>query len=151
MGNIQIRKAKRIDMPEVARLFMLSRNHFLPYLPVLHTEEEDLQFFTDEVFEQNQVWIAVAQETKSLVGFVAFNQKFVNHLYLLPGYERKGLGARLLEIAQNATKKLCLWTFQKNSGAIAFYKKHGFKAIKMTDGINNEEKEPDVLMEWSLD
>ena len=43
---------------------------------------------------------------------------------------------------------LRLWVFQRNTDAIAFYRTCGFREIERTDGSRNEEREPDVLMEW---
>jgi ribosomal protein S18 acetylase RimI-like enzyme len=40
-----------------------------------------------------------------------------------------------------------LYTFQENTGARRFYERHGFKAVKLTDGHDNEENCPDVLYE----
>ena len=43
---------------------------------------------------------------------------------------------------------LRLWVFQKNAAAISFYQARGFREIERTDGSRNEEREPDLLMEW---
>jgi len=40
--------------------------------------------------------------------------------------------------------------FQKNTGAIRFYERHGFRLVKLTDGADNVEREPDALYYWSL-
>jgi hypothetical protein len=42
-----------------------------------------------------------------------------------------------------------LWTFQKNAAAIRFYLAHGFREVERTDGSRNEEREPDILLEWA--
>ena len=38
--------------------------------------------------------------------------------------------------------------FQKNTGAIRFYERHGFRLVKLTDGADNMEREPDALYAW---
>jgi hypothetical protein len=43
---------------------------------------------------------------------------------------------------------LRLWVFERNSGARAFYARHGFAEVTRTDGSGNEEREPDVLLGW---
>ena len=43
---------------------------------------------------------------------------------------------------------LQLWVFQKNTGAIRFYERHGFRLVKLTDGAENMEREPDALYAW---
>jgi len=41
-----------------------------------------------------------------------------------------------------------LWTFQVNDGARRFYERHGFRAVEVTDGAGNEERQPDVRYAW---
>ena len=43
---------------------------------------------------------------------------------------------------------LDLWVFQRNTVAIAFYERHGFRIAELTDGSGNEEREPDARMVW---
>ena len=42
----------------------------------------------------------------------------------------------------------CLWVFESNTGARAFYARHGLVELERTDGSGNEEKAPDVKMAW---
>lgn len=144
--DIQFRAATKADMPEVAKLFKLSRESELPYLPKLHTPEEDVAFFSVVVFGQQDVYLL--EESERLLGFVAYDKNWVHHLYLHPKELGKGYGSKLLKLALQNASILHLWAFQKNTRAIEFYKKHGFIVIKESDGSENEEKEPDVLMEW---
>ena len=139
-----IRQADDGDIVPVARLFRAVWAARLPYLPVLHTPEEDLAFFRDRVFRECDVWIAGAIE-----GFIAFRAGWVDHLYVAPERQRTGIGSALLEQAMRTHSPLRLWTFQKNVGAIRFYLSHGFREIERTDGGGNEEREPDILFEWS--
>jgi putative acetyltransferase len=41
-----------------------------------------------------------------------------------------------------------LWTFQVNARSRAFYRRQGFVEALFTDGAANEEKQPDVMLEW---
>ena len=45
-------------------------------------------------------------------------------------------------------RRVRLWTFQRNIRSRRFYALQGFCEIRLTDGRANEEKEPDVLLEW---
>jgi putative acetyltransferase len=148
MSEFNLIKANREQMQEVAHVFKKSRTVCLPFLPLLHSIEEDIDFFKDKVFFENEIVLAVHQSTCRISGFIAFNKEWVNHLYLLPHVRGQGLGSKLLSSAQQSREKLQLWVFQKNSAARAFYTKHGFTVIRETDGNGNEEKEPDILMLW---
>jgi GNAT superfamily N-acetyltransferase len=135
-------------MEEVARVYRQSITHVLPELPNLHTSEEDIAFFRDKVFPENKVVLAVGGTTDSIIGFIAFTAVWINHLYILPTHRRSGIGEKLLALAKSESDHLYLWAFQKNQTARNFYTKYGFIKIKETDGLDNEEKEPDVLLEW---
>ena len=143
-----IHQASFADMAEVAILFRKVRRHSLPYLPELHSPDEDKAYFSDVVFPKDKVYVARVPETKSILGFIAFNQEFIDHLYILPEAQGMSIGTQLLMRAKEQNLNLSLWTFQKNHAAQSFYLKRGFEIIKKTDGIENEEKEPDILFSW---
>ncbi len=139
-------QARIEDLPEVARLFRISRESELPYLPKLHTPEEDLEYFRSVMFPCTR--IDLLRDKDKLLGFVCYNSDWIHHMYLLPEAIGKGYGAKLLKSARTYRTRMKLWAFKRNERAIKFYEKHGFHVIKETDGSENEEKEPDVLMHW---
>ncbi len=147
MQAYRIVQATQGQMAEVAEVFKASFRHTYPNFPEIHTAEEDREFFTNSVFKKNSVHVVEAAGTKEIVGFIAFNHEFIDHLYILPGHVRTGLGSRLIKIAMEKPRVLRLWTFQQNTTARAFYGRHGFVEIKETDGAETEEKQPDVLLE----
>ncbi len=71
--------------------------------------------------------------------------------YVDPSAWRSGAGSLLLDHAkQRRPNGLKLWTFQRNALARAFYRGHGFVDVRETDGSANEEREPDVMLEWKV-
>jgi GNAT superfamily N-acetyltransferase len=144
---MSLRPAQSADAPAVTRIFQGARAHSLPYLPVLHDDAEDHAYFAG-VVERHEV--TLSEEGGVPVAFLALDGDEVDHLYVQPAHHRHGLGARLLTHAQARRDHLELWVFQRNSGAIAFYKALGFAIMQSTDGAGNEEHEPDHRMAWSL-
>lgn len=118
----------------------------MPFLPLLHTHEEDHAVFRVRVFPSCDVWVA---DNDGIVGFIAFREGWIDHLYVLPNHARQGYGRALLEKAKEQNQQLQLWTFQRNLNAIGFYKANGFHLVRETDGAGNEEREPDALLAWS--
>ena len=56
----------------------------------------------------------------------------------------------MLEHAKTVSpERLELWVFQKNDGARRFYERHGFRLVRLTDGADNMEREPDALYAWA--
>ncbi len=141
-----IRRAAPGEADAIARLFREVRGACLPYLPVLHTPEEDRWFFRERVFPACEVWVA---GDASPDGFCAFRPGWVDHLYVRPARQGQGVGSALLAQAMRTHSALSLFVFQRNHAAIRFYEARGFRPVTRTDGERNEEGEPDALYAWS--
>jgi len=141
----RIRPAKSQDAEAVARLFRIVRTACLPYLPDLHTPSEDLAFFRDRVFRDCTVWVA---GEAAIDGFCAWRPGWVDHLYIRPDCQGRGLGTALLAQAMARYSPLRLWAFHRNAQALRFYAARGFRVVERTDGSRNEEREPDAMLEW---
>jgi GNAT superfamily N-acetyltransferase len=141
-----LRRATLDDMPAAARLHRHVMRTSLSFLPELHTPEEDVRFFSEKLFPTTEFW--VAEDDGAVVGYIAFKPDFIDHLYLHPDHQDRGLGVQLLDKARAGARLLRLWTFQANAKARRFYEREGFTAELMTDGADNEEHMPDVLYRW---
>ncbi|MGO4526035.1 N-acetyltransferase family protein [Microvirga sp. 2MCAF35] len=149
MPRFTLRRATLSDMPAVARLNRYVRTTCLPYLPDLHTPEEDLAFFRDHVFPTSEVWIARAEER--LIGFAGARLDWLDHLYVDPAWHGRGVGQALLSAVRTDRPELNLWTFQDNAQARRFYERQGFQLVVTTDGSGNEERMPDAHYRWVRD
>jgi putative acetyltransferase len=143
--GIVFRAASKEDVNDIAYILRTCLSYVLPDLPALHTPEEDVHFVANVVVKECDV--VVATDADKPIGFIAYKQDWISHLYILPDHHRKGIGTELLSYATNAYPYLQLWTFQRNTQARRFYEKHGFKATIFTNGEGNEEKEPDLMYE----
>ncbi len=144
--TLSIRRLTPADASDIARVHRASFDDRLPWLSGIHTPDEDLAYFRDTVCATCVLWGGF--EGHRLIGFIAFRDGFIDHLYVLPNHQMLGLGTRLLDQAKAAQSRLRLWTFQRNEGARNFYERNGLIQIDITDGSGNEEREPDVLYEW---
>ena len=133
------------ELDEAATVHRIAFDDRLPWLAGLHSSEGDRVYFRNHVFPACEVWGAVDE---ALVGFIAFRHEWIDQLYVLPHWQRQGVGRALLQVACTASHRLPLWTFQRNTPARRFYEAHGFIAVSETDGSGNEEREPDVLYHW---
>ena len=119
----------------------------MPWLPDLHTPAEDLAFFT-RMIPDSVGWVAADVEDGTVVGFALTRDGWLDHLYVDPEHRGTGAGSALLQAAiLEAGPDIRLWVFQRNHQARAFYLTRGFVEIESTDGADNEEHEPDVLMQ----
>lgn len=144
---ILIRNGRDADAAVIAAIHRDSRAAAMPWLPKLHTPEEDLFFFESSVMKSCEVYIAQSEER--LLGFCAVRDTWIDHLYIRPENFQQSCGTQLLDRAKLGRSELHLWCFQRNEVARRFYEKRGFKPVELTDGRLNEEKEPDVRYAWS--
>jgi GNAT superfamily N-acetyltransferase len=144
---MEIEAATHADAVAVAATFGAARRAAMPWLPRLHSAAEDRRYFADHVIGECDV--LVVRRERSVVAFLALKDDMVEHLYVRPEEQRAGIGSALIEEAKSRRPSgLRLWVFQRNDGARAFYARHGFAEMRLTDGADNEEREPDVLLEW---
>jgi GNAT superfamily N-acetyltransferase len=118
------------------------------WMPRLHSRAQDRAFCLHLV-ETMAVW--AVQPDHQVLGFLAQEGAEVPALYLAPAARGRGLGKALLDEAKAANDGcLGLWTFQANTGAIRFYSREGFSEVARTDGSGNDEKLPDLRLEWRV-
>lgn len=111
----------------------------------IHNTESHLYFLNHILPEQNQIDLAVIEDT--VVGMIAYNEREINQLYIHIEYQGLGIGQTLLEKAKKQSiGRLTLYTFEVNQNAQRFYEKNGFKIIGR--GHENEENLPDIQYEW---
>lgn len=145
-----LRAAVAEDSPRVAAVLLASRQAFLPYAPLAHTDTEVRQWVRDVLIPAGNVTVACAGG--AVVGVLATVREpgvsWIDQLYVLPGHTGQGIGSALLAHALASLEPpVRLYTFQANVRARSFYERHGFRAIAFSDGKANEERCPDVLYE----
>lgn len=149
--HVTFRAATEADALRIAEIYLNSRKQFLPYAPLAHTDDEIREWTAQVLIPSGRVTVAV--DNGSIVGFLAVSNDnsygWIDQIYLDPSVTGAGLGSDLVKLAKNqVAPPIRLYTFQQNEAARRFYRRHGFREIELTDGSGNEEKTPDVLLEW---
>jgi len=101
-----------------------------PYMPMDELEQEmkRMTFFGWEV-------------NGELVGVTGFEPikdvTLIRHAYVLPGWQRQGIGSKLLNHLKGlaTTSRLLVGTWADARWAITFYKKHGFSLLPNKDEL----------------
>jgi GNAT superfamily N-acetyltransferase len=144
-----IRAGQTDDAARIAHVIRTAKAEAMPWLAVPHSAAEDEQWIVDILLPQHTVRLACDhRDPARVVAVLATSPGWLDQLYVAPGEQSKGIGSRLLRFAQHEARgPLALWTFQRNSRARTFYRKHGFVEVRRTAG-DNEEGEPDILYRW---
>jgi len=146
MTKVTMRRATADDAIEVADVQITSFSATYDF-PMVHTAEEVRGWVKDVLLPGTESW--VAESGGMVVGFMSLTDEWLDQLYLRPGCTGQGIGSRLVALAQERRPNgLSLYTFQVNVGARRFYERHGFQAVELNDGSNNEEGQPDVRYAW---
>ncbi len=158
-----LRPATSGDAPAVARLFGLVRRAAVPHMPpAVHTSEEDQRYFAALLAGDSgdpqppaehqadlgtETWVVEAPE--ELIAFAVLQRDWLHSLYVHPDHAGQGVGTALLDLAKTRRPDgFCLWVFQSNTPARAFYTARGLVSLETTDGRDNEEGVPDLKMAW---
>ena len=141
-----IRRARAEDAEAVTRIFRESRAEAMPWLPVLHTFEEDVVHFSRQLAVGEAF---VFDAGGRVVGFAVVKVDELDALYVDPDSQRQGVGSALFERAIEARPEgFRFWAFRDNTRARRFYEARGCRLVLETDGSDNEERTPEVLYEW---
>ena len=146
MTDVTLRAAVPADAPALTAVFVAARRP-MTYLPVLHTDDQTVRFLSDLLCTAT---VQVAERRGIVLGFAAVRASWLEHLYVHPSAQGRGVGRRLIAWAQQtAPAGLDLWVFQRNTRARALYEAHGWRLVALTDGAANEEGQPDAHLRWA--
>ena len=122
-----IRQARYDDVERIAELLVF--NYRLNFYPIFR----DDSFYFEEltvakqmdnfVNELDSIWV---YDDGVVKGFIQIENTEVKKLFVEPVLQGNSIGAELLEYAIAERNVNFLWALEKNTKAIAFYKRHGF-------------------------
>ena len=146
----QYRKAQLSDAKKLAILY---KQVYIQTYGIAGVSDEFANFITqqfaveriEKTIQQNPDCILVAEYQNNLVGVaeIEWAKKCpcgdiiapeLNKLYILEWFCGKGIGAKLMELAENTVKKagenhMWLWVLVSNQRAITFYENHQYQWI----------------------
>lgn len=147
----RLRPATAEDLPRIAEVHLRARDAAYPAMPHgVHPPHETRTWVTGWDLDLYEVWVAEAPgEAEGPLGYVRFDRTWLDDLYVEPSAQGAGLGTALLEVVKaQRPDGFCLWVFESNEPARAFYRRHGLVELELTDGSANEERSPDVRCAW---
>jgi putative acetyltransferase len=146
-GAVILRKATAADGPRVAEIYLTSRQIAMPWLAQPHTDET--RWWHINILVPRGT-LLVAERDGDVVGFAEPVHGWLNALYVAPPAQGTGIGSALFQRSMALQPGgFDLWVFQRSTRALDFYARYGCVEVRRTDGAQNEDLEPDVLLHWS--
>ncbi len=147
--DLLVRPAEPAESDALADLYGRSRRGATGAMPAsVHTSAEDREWFKARLRDgDHEAWVAEADGLLS--GYLLLTQTWLDHLFVDPEHQRRGVGTALLDLAKTVRPHgFCLWVFETNHPARTFYAARGLVELERTDGSGNEEQAPDLRMAW---
>jgi chorismate mutase/GNAT superfamily N-acetyltransferase len=143
--ELTLRPAEESDAAAVASIHLAARREAaMP--PGVHSEDAVRQWLGARL-QVDEVW--VAELGGAPVGYARMTPVWLDDLYVAPAHARRGVGSALLDLVKaRRAEGFCLWVFETNQPARAFYRHHGLVELERTDGSANEEQAPDLRLAW---
>lgn len=125
-----IRKAKKEDLSRIAEIFVFNnRINYFPIFQDVGYSFGELQVVSviDRYFSRDEVLRDIYVYDDGLVkGFLLLEGTEIGKLYVEPCFQSQHIGQALIRFAIDRGADL-VWALEKNTRAIAFYARHGFR------------------------
>ena len=146
--ELTLRPATPADLPALAEVHLASRRAAGTAFPAsVHTDDEARAWVGGWDLTAYDVWLASREG--HVAGYARATPTWLDDLYVHPDHQGAGVGSALFEtVAARRPQGFCLWVFESNEPARAFYRRHGCLELERTDGSANEEGAPDIRVAW---
>ena len=123
----KIRQARRDDAQRIAEILVF--NYRLNFYPIFQDDSfyfEEMTVAKQTASFENEIESIWVYDDGVVKGFIQIENTEVKRLFVEPALQGNSIGAKLLEYAIAESNVNFLWALEKNTRAIAFYKRHGF-------------------------
>lgn len=93
-----------------------------------------------------QAEVYVYKNGQKIQGFIGLSDKYIEGIFVSDEVQSHGIGKLLLDYVKDRKAKLSLNVYQKNTRAIHFYQREGFKIQQ--EGLDEATGEKEYVMLW---
>lgn len=133
-----VRDFKESDLDQVIQIWLKASVIAHDFIPSSYWQEkkDDMK---NIYIPSSQTF--VYEDGEMVVGFISMLDNYIAAIFVLPEYQGKGIGTRLIDHVKKLYPILTLGVYSKNIQSIEFYKKHGFVVENETVEENTGEME----------
>lgn len=138
-----IRKLRKSDIDIVAKIWLDTNIKAHDFIPRQYWQN-NLNMVKD-MFLQAKIYLF--EDEKTIYGFIGMNNDYIAGIFVSSEVQSQGIGKLLLDYVKSRKETLCLNVYQKNTKAIRFYQREGFKVQYEKKDSDTGEKE--YVMIWT--
>lgn len=128
---MNIRQAQEKDVSRIAEILVY--NNRVNFFPIF--KDEDYSFGKLQVMSVANEYLRDKEKLQNtfifddgvIRGFIQLSGREIQKLYVDTFFQNMGIGAALISFAVKEKQSNFLWALEKNTGALRFYEKHGFR------------------------
>ena len=146
--ELALRPATAADLPALAEIHLAARRAAdEAFPPGVHADDEVRAWVGGWDLSAYDVWVATLGD--EVAGYARCTATWLDDLYVRPDHQGRGVGGALFDLVTTLRPRgFCLWVFESNAPARAFYRSRGCLELERTDGAGNEERSPDIRVAW---
>lgn len=135
-----IRSLQSKDMNSVMDIWLRSNIQAHSFIP----KQYWLDHFDDAGAGIRSAEVFVYEDNGHITGFVGLNEDYIEGIFVSKECRSLGMGTKLLDFVKKRRSRLTLNVYCKNTAAVSFYEKNGFKVRKRISADVSDE----YLMIW---
>lgn len=100
--------------------------------------------YVKSVINNSEVYVYKSEN--KICGFIGLEGDYIEGIFVDGNFQGRGIGKELLNFAKQIHNNLTLNVYEKNHGAVRFYKHEGF--VIKSESVDIETGKKEYLMEW---
>lgn len=142
-----IRALEKSDVDRTAEIWLDTNIRAHSFIPAEYWQENFKP--VREMLLQAEVYVYEDEAQNEIQGFIGLDGTYIAGIFVWHTVQSKGIGKRLLDFAKEKKNQLYLNVYQKNTKAVRFYQREGFRIQQETFDKNTDEKE--YTMQWETE
>lgn len=142
VGLNMIRRLQKADIDSVADIWLNTNLKAHCFIPAQYWK--DNFEMVKEMLSQAEVYLY--EDGQKIQGFIGISGEYIEGIFVSDEMQSRGIGRLLLDYIKDKKLRLCLNVYQKNTRAIKFYQREGFRISG--EGIDEATGEKDYVMVW---
>lgn len=144
MSAGRIRPLQAQDVPAVLRLWLDTNCAAHSFIPKEYWAAQ--YALVGELLPQAEVYVYENAAVAQIDGFIGLTDDYIEGLFVRADAQRQGIGRQLLCCAKERRAALHLSVYQKNTRAVAFYRRERF--VLEAEGRDEATGEAELRMGW---